>query len=50
MNPSGFYVDPNLSLLFYVPESLPAGHSLQRYKKREEFGQNIQKSEHKMQK
>lgn len=30
--------------------SLPAGHSLQRYKKREEFGQNIQKSEHKMQK
>ena len=47
MNPSGFYVDP---LLFYVPESLPAGHSLQRYKKREEFGQNIQKSGHKMQK
>ena len=40
----------NLSLLFYVPESLPAGHSLQRYKKREEFGQNIQKSEHKIQK
>ena len=30
--------------------SLPAGASSQRYKKRGEFGQNIQKSEHKMQK